>query len=109
MPNSHECPSVEQLKQLAVGQLPDPPAGSFEEHLLECDACAQQTAELHQADTLMAAMKQAGQTQAEQSPEEAARIERLMSSLSGLHANRSRRRSSPIRRVRTRRAVRPTT
>ena len=85
MPEQHECPSVEQLKQLAVGRLPDPPAGSLEEHLLECEECAQQTAQLHQADTLLVAMKQAGQTQPERSPEEVARLERLMSSLSGLH------------------------
>ena len=84
MSNSQQCPSVEQLKQLAVGLLPDPPAASLEEHLLGCDACAQQTAQLHHADTLLSAMKQAGQAHAERSPEELARLERLMSSLSGL-------------------------
>ena len=86
MSNAHECPSVEQLKRLALGQLPDPPAASLEQHLLECDVCAQQTAQLHQADTLMAAMKHAGQAHVERSPEEQAQLERLMSSLSGLHA-----------------------
>ena len=86
MSERNDCPSVEQLKELAVGRLPDPPAGSFEEHLLECDECARQTAQLHQADTLMAAMKHAGQVPVERSPEEQARLDRLMSSLSGLHA-----------------------
>ncbi len=86
MSNAQKCPSVDQLQQLAVGRLPDPPAGSLEEHLLECDACAQQTAQLHQADTLMAAMKHAGQARVDRSPEEQVRLERLMSSLSGLHA-----------------------
>ena len=45
MSNTQKCPSVEQLKQLAVGLLPDPPAASLEEHLLECDACALQTSQ----------------------------------------------------------------
>ncbi len=84
MSNSQQCPSVEQLKQLAIGMLPDPPAARLEEHLLECDVCAQQTAQLQQADTLLAAMKQAGQAQAERSPDEVAQLERLMTSLSGL-------------------------
>ena len=88
MPNFDECPSVEQLKQLAVGQLPDPPAESLEQHLLECDACAQQTAQLHQVDTLLSSMKGAEKTQPEMSAEEEARLERLMGSLSDLHAAR---------------------
>ena len=84
MPNTQSCPSVEQLKQLAVGLLPDPPAGSLEEHLLECDACVQQTAQFQQTDTLISAIKNAGLVHAEQSPDELARLERLMTSLSGL-------------------------
>ena len=89
MPNTQSCPSVEQLKQLAVGLLPDPPAGSLEEHLLECDACVQQTAQFQQTDTLISAIKNAGLVHAEQSPDELARLERLMTSLSGLRGTPS--------------------
>ncbi len=84
MSNTQQCPSVEQLKQLAVGLLPDPLATSLEVHLLECGSCVQQTAQLQHADTLLLAIKHAGQARSERSPEEVARLERLMTSLSGL-------------------------
>ena len=88
MPGSHECPPVEQLMQLAIGQLPDPLATELEQHLLQCDECARQMAQLHQADALVAAMQQAGRGPVERSPAEQARLERLMSSLNKVHHQR---------------------
>ncbi len=88
MPGSHECPPVEQLLQLAIGQLPDPPATELEQHLLQCDECARQMALWHQADTLIAAMQQAGRGPVERSPAEQAQLEQLMSSLKKAHRHR---------------------
>lgn len=84
MSNAQECPPLEQLQLLAVGRLPDPPASLLEEHLLECSHCAEQTAQLHHADTLVSAIRQAGRAAPQRTPEEQARLERLMNSLSGL-------------------------
>ena len=55
--NAHECPSVEQLQLLAQGQLPDPPASSVEQHVLDCDPCAQATLNLAANETLIGAMR----------------------------------------------------
>ena len=57
MSNSHECPPVEQLQQLALGQLPDPPASSVEQHVMDCDPCAQATLNLTANETLIGAMR----------------------------------------------------
>ena len=57
MSNAHECPSVDQLQQLALGQLPNPPASSVEHHLLDCDPCAQTTLNLAADGTLVEAMR----------------------------------------------------
>lgn len=81
-----ECPSMEQLRELAVGRLPDPPAGALEEHLLVCDECAQKTAQLQQEDTLVSAMRGARSVVGGRSPEERARLDQLLSSLSGLRS-----------------------
>ncbi len=57
MSNSRECPPVEQLQQLALGQLPDPPASSVEQHVLDCDPCALATLNLAKDETLIGAMR----------------------------------------------------
>ena len=57
MSNAHECPPVEQLQQLALGQLSNPPASSVEQHVLDCDPCAQATLNLAKDETLIGAMR----------------------------------------------------
>ncbi len=59
MSNSRECPSVEQLQQLALGQLPDPPASSVEQHLFDCEPCTQATLNFVTDETLVGAMRKA--------------------------------------------------
>ncbi len=86
VPNSSECPSLDKLQLLALGKLSDPPAAAMEQHLLECDKCTQQTAELHQADTLVSAIRQAGRALPQRSAEEQGRLDRLMTTVSGLRA-----------------------
>lgn len=57
MYKSLECVPVEQLKELALGRLPDPPASSVEQHVLGCEPCAEATLNLVADETLVGAMR----------------------------------------------------
>ncbi len=59
MSKTRECPSVEQLQQLASGLLPEPPAGMVEQHVLDCEPCAQATLNLVADETMVEAMRKA--------------------------------------------------
>jgi len=55
-----ECPSDEELKQLANGMIPDSCAGELEQHLLDCEPCAESTLNFAKDDTLIASMRRVG-------------------------------------------------
>ncbi len=81
--SSRQCPSEDQLRQLASGSLPDPPGTDVERHLLECDTCAQRTAEIELTDTLIAALQQqnAGPALADGQQQRVAAIIDMLSSM----------------------------
>ena len=55
--NPQECPPMEQLHQLALGKLPNPPASNVERHVLNCEPCAEATLNLAANETLIEAMR----------------------------------------------------
>ena len=57
MSNSRECPSAEQLQLLALGQLPEPIVQDIEQHVLDCQSCAQMTLNLVADETLIETLR----------------------------------------------------
>jgi serine/threonine protein kinase/WD40 repeat protein/Leucine-rich repeat (LRR) protein len=79
------CPTVEQLQQLALGSLPEPPASQIEEHVLACPRCQEETARLNLRDTFVEHVRQAAgvaKGAAQLGAEDQSRVARLISELS---------------------------
>jgi tetratricopeptide (TPR) repeat protein/tRNA A-37 threonylcarbamoyl transferase component Bud32 len=57
MTSSTDCPSVEQLRCLLTGQVPEQEAEAVEVHLLNCDACLRAIKALVDEDPLAKAMR----------------------------------------------------
>ncbi len=82
------CPSADELQNLATGNLPDPPAGEIESHVLECDACQQVTASLRLQDTFVDQVREAArigeQSGATLGTDDEARVQRIIDHVSGM-------------------------
>src|SRR5688572_2487169 len=51
------CPGADQYRQLLLGEVPEEQSEVLEQHLSECDPCAQTVANLQVNDTLVQALQ----------------------------------------------------
>lgn len=83
MSKKNACPSAAEIRDFAAG-LSSERSADLEEHLLQCDACARQTAEIRLSDTLVDALREIKRQPTRSFVLEEAVLEHLMAACSAL-------------------------